>query len=199
MKGTVKFFDGTKGWGFITDENKNDVFVHYSNITMEGRKSLNQNDIVEFEIGEGKDGRTQAVNVNVVYVCFESENLNSQYAIEKLKSGCVVIKVEFDENGNIEDLTSYANDIKAKSSYISYVENRNQLVSSVIVERMTPTYVDGLWDIDTDLQSIMSFEEFEKEISSCKEDISYISKENTDLSDFGSSLELEFVKMLTHQ
>ncbi|RHD09887.1 cold-shock protein [Lachnospira eligens] len=63
MKGTVKFFDGTKGWGFITDENKNDVFVHYSNITMEGRKSLDENDIVDFEIGEGKDGRSQAVNV----------------------------------------------------------------------------------------------------------------------------------------
>lgn len=63
MKGTVKFFDGTKGWGFITDENKNDVFVYYSNIQMEGRKSLNQNDVVEFEIGEGKDGRSQAVNV----------------------------------------------------------------------------------------------------------------------------------------
>lgn len=199
MKGTVKFFDGTKGWGFITDENKNDVFVYYSNIQMEGRKSLNQNDVVEFEIGEGKDGRTQAVNVSIVYACFKNRCLNSQYAIERLKSGCVVIKVEFDEDGNIEDLTSYANDIKAKSSYISYVENRNQLVSSVIVERMTPTYVDGMWDIDTDLQSIMSFEEFEKEISSCKEDISYISKENTDLSDFGSSLELEFVKMLTHQ
>lgn len=63
MKGTVKFFDGTKGWGFITDENKNDVFVNYSNITMEGRKSLDENDIVDFEIGEGKDGRSQAVNV----------------------------------------------------------------------------------------------------------------------------------------
>lgn len=63
MKGTVKFFDGTKGWGFITDENKNDVFVHYSNIIMEGRKSLDENDIVEFEMGGGKDGRTQAVNV----------------------------------------------------------------------------------------------------------------------------------------
>ena len=50
----------------VTDENKDDVFVHYSNITMEGRKSLNQNDVVEFEIGEGKDGRTQAVNVKVV-------------------------------------------------------------------------------------------------------------------------------------
>lgn len=70
MKGTVKFFDGAKGWGFITDENKNDVFVHYSSIQMEGRKSLNQNDIVEFEIGEGKgdskDDRTQAVNVKIV-------------------------------------------------------------------------------------------------------------------------------------
>ena len=70
MKGTVKFFDGAKGWGFITDENKNDVFVHYSSIQMEGRKSLNQNDIVEFEIGEGKGDskydRTQAVNVKVV-------------------------------------------------------------------------------------------------------------------------------------
>ncbi len=52
--------------GFITDENKNDVFVHYSNITMGGRKSLDENDIVDFEIGEGKDGRTQAVNVKVV-------------------------------------------------------------------------------------------------------------------------------------
>lgn len=66
MKGTVKFFDGAKGWGFITDENKNDVFVHYTSIQMEGRKSLNQNDIVEFEIGNGTTDRTQAVNVKVV-------------------------------------------------------------------------------------------------------------------------------------
>ena len=66
MKGTVKFFDGTKGGGFITDESGNDVFVHYSSIQMEGSKSLNQNDVVEFEIGEDKDGRTQAVNVKVV-------------------------------------------------------------------------------------------------------------------------------------
>lgn len=66
MKDTVKFFDGTKGWGFITDESGNDVFVHYSSIQMEGSKSLNQNDVVEFEIGEDKDGRTQAVNVKVV-------------------------------------------------------------------------------------------------------------------------------------
>ena len=62
-RGTVKWFNNVKGYGFITDENGNDVFVHYSNIRMEGRKSLNQNDIVEFEIGEGTTGRTQAVNV----------------------------------------------------------------------------------------------------------------------------------------
>ena len=66
MKGTVKWFNAKKGFGFISDENGNDVFVHYSSIQMEGSKSLNQNDVVEFEIGEDKDGRTQAVNVKVV-------------------------------------------------------------------------------------------------------------------------------------
>lgn len=61
--GKVKWFSDMRGYGFITDEDGNDVFVHYSSIQMEGRKSLNQNDIVEFEIGEGTTGRTQAVNV----------------------------------------------------------------------------------------------------------------------------------------
>ena len=61
--GKVKWFSDMRGYGFITDENKNDVFVHYSNIIMEGRKSLDENDVVEFEIGEGTTGRTQAVNV----------------------------------------------------------------------------------------------------------------------------------------
>lgn len=61
--GKVKWFNDAKGYGFITDEVGSDVFVYYSSIQMEGRKSLNQNDIVEFEIGEGTTGRTQAVNV----------------------------------------------------------------------------------------------------------------------------------------
>lgn len=64
--GKVKWFSDMRGYGFITDEAGNDVFVHYSSIQMEGRKSLDENDIVDFEIGEGKDGRTQAVNVKVV-------------------------------------------------------------------------------------------------------------------------------------
>ncbi len=61
--GKVKWFSDMRGYGFITDEAGNDVFVHYSSIQMEGRKSLDENDIVEFEIGEGTTGRTQAVNV----------------------------------------------------------------------------------------------------------------------------------------
>lgn len=67
MKGTVKFFNNVKGWGFITDESGNDVFVHFSNIQMmDGYKSLHEDDIVEFEIGEGSDGREQAVNVHSI-------------------------------------------------------------------------------------------------------------------------------------
>lgn len=65
--GKVKWFSDMRGYGFITDEAGNDVFVHYSSIQMEGRKSLNQNDVVDFEIGEGANGREQAVNVKVVF------------------------------------------------------------------------------------------------------------------------------------
>ena len=95
MLGTVKFFDGKKGWGFITDENKNDVFVHYSNIQMEGRKSLNQNDVVEFEIGEGKDGRSQAVNVNRIS---NNKKFNDMTQAELTEELVNIIKQNY-ENG----------------------------------------------------------------------------------------------------
>lgn len=95
MKGTVKFFDGTKGWGFITDENKNDVFVHYSNITMEGRKSLDENDIVDFEIGEGKDGRSQAVNVKRISNDKKYDDMTQAELIEEFVN---IIKQNY-ENG----------------------------------------------------------------------------------------------------
>lgn len=120
MKGTVKFFDGTKGWGFITDENGNDVFVHYSNIQMEGRKSLDENDVVEFEIGEGKDDRTQSVNVQPILTMqmieksLEEErlyvkNTKDQYGVTKY----IVVNsdnvVQTDENGmSFAELAAYA-------------------------------------------------------------------------------------------
>ena len=64
-KGTVKWFNNQKGYGFITAEDGKDVFVHYSGLNMEGFKSLEEGAAVEFEIADGAKG-PQAVNVTVV-------------------------------------------------------------------------------------------------------------------------------------
>ena len=56
LKGTVKWFNNAKGYGFIGRENGPDVFVHYSAITAEGYKSLQEGDQVEFEIVQGQKG-----------------------------------------------------------------------------------------------------------------------------------------------
>jgi CspA family cold shock protein len=61
-KGTVKWFNATKGFGFISREGKEDIFVHYKAIDGKGYKSLNEGDEVEFEIEEGPKGK-QAANV----------------------------------------------------------------------------------------------------------------------------------------
>ncbi len=61
-QGTVKWFNNQKGYGFISDEEGNDVFVHYSGLTGEGFKSLEEGQKVEFEVVEGAKG-PQAVNV----------------------------------------------------------------------------------------------------------------------------------------
>ena len=64
-KGTVKWFNSTKGFGFISREEGDDVFVHYNAITGDGFKSLDEGDQVEFEIGEGPKG-LQANNVRKI-------------------------------------------------------------------------------------------------------------------------------------
>ncbi|MBQ4424954.1 MAG: cold shock domain-containing protein [Lachnospiraceae bacterium] len=62
MKGTVKWFNNQKGYGFITDEEGKDVFVHYTGLVMEGFKSIEEGAAVEFEVSQGEKG-PQAVNV----------------------------------------------------------------------------------------------------------------------------------------
>jgi cold shock protein len=56
MKGTVKWFNAAKGYGFITPESGEDVFVHFSAIQMDGYKSLNEGQAVEFEVTKGPKG-----------------------------------------------------------------------------------------------------------------------------------------------
>ena len=61
-KGTVKWFNGDKGYGFITRDDGPDVFVHYSSISGDGFRSLDEGDIVEFEVVQGPKG-LQAADV----------------------------------------------------------------------------------------------------------------------------------------
>ena len=64
--GTVKWFSSSKGFGFITpDDGGDDLFVHYSEIKTDGYASLNENQKVQFEIGEGKKGPC-ATNVSPI-------------------------------------------------------------------------------------------------------------------------------------
>ncbi|MFQ5596702.1 MAG: cold-shock protein [Nitrospiria bacterium] len=63
--GTVKWFNGSKGYGFITPENGDDLFVHFSGIVGDGYKSLEEGDEVEFEVTQGQKG-PQAINVSKV-------------------------------------------------------------------------------------------------------------------------------------
>ena len=85
MKGTVKFFDSQKGWGFITGSDGKDIFVHQSNIQMSNFRTLHEDDVVTFELGKGNDGREQAVNIipiltmKMVEDSLKEENLHISY------------------------------------------------------------------------------------------------------------------------
>ncbi|MDP0506931.1 MAG: cold-shock protein [Fusobacterium sp. JB019] len=63
-KGTVKWFNAEKGFGFITSEEGNDLFVHFSEIKKEGFKTLEEGQSVTFDVKEGQKG-PQAANVEI--------------------------------------------------------------------------------------------------------------------------------------
>ncbi len=62
MQGKVKWFNASKGYGFITPEEGSDIFVHYSAISGDGYKSLDEGQAVQFDVVNGPKGK-QAVNV----------------------------------------------------------------------------------------------------------------------------------------
>ena len=64
-QGRVKWFNDAKGYGFITQDGGEDVFVHYSAVQAQGFKSLTEGDVVEFEVSRGPKG-LQASNVRKV-------------------------------------------------------------------------------------------------------------------------------------
>jgi cold shock protein len=64
-EGTVKFFNAEKGYGFISREDGDDVFVHYSNIQGSGYRSLDEGQRVEFDVAPGRKGE-EAQNVRVI-------------------------------------------------------------------------------------------------------------------------------------
>ncbi|TJX14175.1 cold-shock protein [Tissierella creatinini] len=65
MKGTVKWFNAEKGFGFITTEEGNDVFAHFSQIQKDGFKTLEEGQEVEFNVVEGQKG-LQAENITII-------------------------------------------------------------------------------------------------------------------------------------
>lgn len=62
LTGRVKFFNKEKGWGFVNAET-DDYFVHFTQIDCMGFRTLEENEIVEFEVGEGKNGKKEAKSV----------------------------------------------------------------------------------------------------------------------------------------
>lgn len=65
MRGTVKFFE--KGWGFIANNETNkEIFVHQTNIQMSGYRTLDEGDLVDYEIGLGNYSKEQAINVTPI-------------------------------------------------------------------------------------------------------------------------------------
>ena len=62
-EGTVKWFNAEKGYGFISQEDGEDLFVHFSEIKMDGYKTLDEGARVSFEVTEGQNDKKQASNV----------------------------------------------------------------------------------------------------------------------------------------
>ena len=121
MRGTVKWFNNQKGYGFITDSYGKDHFFHYSSIRMKRKfRFLNEGDIVEFEVGQGTNGKVQAVNVqplltrSMVRHALKKENLQLKILNDASENRAYMVVdannvIQTGEQGmTLEELAGYA-------------------------------------------------------------------------------------------
>lgn len=102
----VKWFNAQKGYGFLTDsETKEDVFCHYSQLQMDGFKSLHENDMVTYELGmgAGKNSREQAINVKPILTMrmIEDSLKEDNLHIQTMKDGYGVTKYQVVDGNNV--------------------------------------------------------------------------------------------------
>ncbi len=103
---TVKWFNAQKGYGFLTDSETNeDVFCHYSQLQMDGFKSLHEDDMVEYELGTGagKDSREQAINVKPILTrkMIEDSLKEENFHIETMKDSYGVTMYQVADQNNV--------------------------------------------------------------------------------------------------
>ena len=122
MQGTVKWFDTKKGYGFITDSDGKDVFVHHSNIVMDGFRHLSEDDVVNYELGTGNDSRQQAVNVKPILTmkmvkdALKEENLY----IQTMKDAHKVTKYLVVDADNVIKTSEQGMDFLNLAAYAGY-------------------------------------------------------------------------------
>lgn len=128
MKGEIKWFSSQRGYGFITSEDGQDVFVHQSNIIMDGFRTLREDDIVEFELEENADGKKQAVKVTPILTLkmvkdalkrdkLHLDTFRNVYGVKKYLVADANNFLQSDEDGmSLEELADYVGlQVKATS------------------------------------------------------------------------------------
>lgn len=122
MQGTVKWFNTKKGYGFITDPEGKDVFVHHKSIVMDGFRHLNKDDIVDFELGAGNNGRQQAVNVKQILTrkMVEDSLKEENLFIKTMKDAHKVTKYLVVDANNVIQTSEQGMDVLNLAAYAGF-------------------------------------------------------------------------------